>query len=71
VRLCARPRWAAHAVAAGATLVALTTVAALQHALVATCLLGALSLWLLGGMALQAAAAVVLPSRAAARLEDA
>ena len=71
VRLCARPRWSAHAVAAGTALIALTTFVALHHAPVAACLLGALSLWLLGGMALQAAAAVVLPSRAAAGLEDA
>jgi GT2 family glycosyltransferase len=71
VRLCARPRCSAHAAAAGAALIALTTFAALQGAPVAACLLAALSLWLLGGVALQAAAAVVLPSRAAARLEDA
>jgi len=71
VRLCAQPRCPAHAVAAGAALIALTTLAALRGATVAACLLGALSLWLLGGMALQAAAAVVLPGQAAARLEDA
>jgi GT2 family glycosyltransferase len=70
VRLRTWPRVTAHAAAAGAVLVALTLSAVLQHALVAACLLGAASAWLLGGMALQAAAAVVLPSRAAAALEE-
>ena len=71
VRLRMWPRCSPHAVAAAAALLALTAFAALQHALVAACLLGAGSLWLVGGMALQAAAAVVLPARAAATLEDA
>ena len=71
VRLRMWPRCSPHAAAGAAVLIALTASATLQHALVAACLFGAGSLWLVGGMALQAAAAVVLPARAAAALEDA
>ena len=69
VRLRAWPRCAPHAAILGAVLLAFTAAAALQGELAAACLLGALCAWLLGGMALQAAAAVVLPGRAAAALE--
>ena len=71
VRLRMRPRVSAHAAATSVVLLGLAASAAARGALLATCLLAVFSLWLLGGMALQAAAAVVLPSRAAARLEDA
>jgi Glycosyl transferase family group 2 len=71
VRLRMWPRWSPHAAAGGAVLIALAVSAAIQGALLAACLLGAGALWLVGGMALQAAAAVVLPARAAASLEDA
>jgi hypothetical protein len=71
VRLRIRPRWSLHATATGVALLGLLASAVARSALVATCLLAVLFVWLLAGMALQAAAAVVLPSRVAARLEDA
>jgi O-antigen biosynthesis protein len=71
VRLRMWPRCSPHAAAAAAVLIAVTVSAALQGALLAAALCGAVSLWLLGGMALQAAAAVVLPARAVAEWEAA
>jgi len=70
VRLRTWPRCSPHAVAASVALVALTVAAALRHELVAACLLGAACAWLIGSMALQAAAGVLLPARAAAQLKD-
>jgi GT2 family glycosyltransferase len=69
VRVRTWPRYSPHAAIAGAVLLALTGSAALQGELLAASLLGAVCAWLLGGMALQAAAAVVAPARAAAALE--
>lgn len=70
VRLRTWPRCSPHAVAASVALVALTVAAGLRGELVAACLLGVASAWLVGSMALQAAAGVMLPTRAAAALEE-
>jgi GT2 family glycosyltransferase len=69
VRLRTWPRFSPHATAAAALLLVVTVAAALQHTLLAASLCGAVALWLLGSMALQAAAAVVLPARAVAEWE--
>jgi hypothetical protein len=64
------PRCALGGAATIALLATLTVSAALQHAFVATVALTAACLWLTGAIAAQATAAVVLPARAAAELDQ-